>query len=91
MVEFVIYLPLAAVVGVRDIAKPIKHQLVIMTINYLEEVVVVLHVEGRPLQPRDEHPQRVQDVRHRRHGRRRHALLLLKCKSKVNSQHFAIS
>ena len=32
LVKFVIYLPLAAVVGVRDIAKPIKHQLVIMTI-----------------------------------------------------------
>ena len=45
---------------------------------YLEEVVVVLDVEGRPLQPRDEHPQRVQDVRHRGHRLRRNALLLLK-------------
>ena len=43
----------------------------------LEEVVVVLHVERRALQPRDEHPQGVQDVGHGRHGLRRHALLLL--------------
>ena len=46
--------------------------------SYLEEVVVVLDVEGRPLEPRDEDPQRVQDVRHSRHRRRRNALLLLK-------------
>lgn len=44
----------------------------------LEEVVVVVRVERRPVQPRDEEPQGIEDVGHRGHRLRRNALLFLK-------------